>query len=131
MPAGATFTEFFIEKNVKVFLTTVMFGGITLLFKKLFIGNKQFWSCVWVSCFSISIFMVLNDHIYLSRFVGNVLAIYPKFRGFVEHRPLGFVSIIFSSGTLIQSRRFPFSVNFFYAMLLYVSGIWQDALFPK
>lgn len=131
MPAGATFTEFFIEKNVKVFLATVMFGGITLRFKKLFIGNKQFWSCVWVSCLSVSIFMVLNDHIYLSRFVGNVLAISPKFRGFVEHRPLGFVAIIFSSGTLIQSGRFPFSVNLFYAMLLYVSGIWQDALFPK
>ena len=131
MPAGASLTEFFIEKNVKVFLATFMFGGITLRFKKLFIGNKQFWSCVWVSCLSVSIFMVLNDHIYLSRFVGNVLAISPKFRGFVEHRPLGFVAIIFSSGTLIQSGRFPFSVNFFYAMLLYVSGIWQDALFPK
>ena len=107
-----------------------MFGGITAHFQGLFLGDKKFWSCVLVSGFSISIFVVLNDHIYLSIFVRNLLAIYPKIQGLSQH-PLGFVCVVLGSGTILQSARFPGIVNFFYAGMLYVSGIWQDALFPK
>lgn len=127
---GASFTEFFIEKNIKVFIATFMFGGITVHFQGLFLGDKKFWSYVLVSSFSISIFLILGDHIYLSLFVQNLFTIYPKIKGLIEH-PLGFVSVVFGGGTVIQSARFPLIVNVFYARMLYVSGIWQDALFPK
>lgn len=130
MPAGASFTEFFIEKNIKVFISTFMFGGIAVHFQGLFFGDKRFLSCILVSFFSVSIFLVLNDHIYLSIFVRNLLATYPKIQGCLES-PLGFVSVVVGGGTILQSARFPAIVNFFFATMLYISGIWQDALFPK
>lgn len=130
MPSGASFTGVFIEKNIKVFMSTFMFGGITVHFRGLFLGDKKFWSCVLVSSFSISLFVVLNDHKFIGLFVQNLLAIYPKIQGLSQH-PLGFVCVVLGSGTILQSARFSPVVNFFYAGMLYVSGIWQDALFPK
>lgn len=130
MPAGASLTEFFLAKNIKVFIATFMFGGITLKFKTLFFGEEKFWSCILVSCLSVSIYIVLQDKYYLFVLVRSVLTQYPKIQQLVE-QPLGFVSIVFGGGTIIQSARFPFIVNFVYGLLLYISGIWQDVLFRK
>ena len=130
MPAGASLTEFFLAKNIKVFIATFMFGGITLKFKTLFFEEEKFWSCILVSCLSVSLYIVLQDRYYLFVLVRSVLTQYPKIQQLVE-QPLGFVSIVFGGGTIIQSARFPFIVNFVYGLLLYISGIWQDVLFRK
>lgn len=101
MPSGASFTVHFVEKNVKVLLASFMFGGINLRFKALFVGEKRFLACIWVSCFTISILVVLTDHCYLIFFIQNLFMKYPKIQGLIEE-PLGFVSIVFGSGTLLQ-----------------------------
>ena len=56
-----------------------------------------------------------------------------KDKGFrlFEGEPLGFVSIVFGNGVLLQSARFSPVVNFFYGGMLYVAGIWQDVFFQK
>ena len=64
MPAGATFTEYFLEKNIKVLTTSFMFGEISMNFQELFIGNRRFRACLLVSFYSISIFLILMDHKY-------------------------------------------------------------------
>ena len=107
-----------------------MFGGITVHFRGIFIGNRKFWSYLLVCCFGSSMFLLLGDHMYLSLLIRNLFTIYPKIQKLLEH-PLGFVSVVVGSGTILQSARFPAIVNLFYAGMLYVSGIWQDALFPK
>lgn len=101
MPAGCSFTVHFVEKNLKILTASFLFGGITLHFKGLFVEEKQFFACVWVSCFTISILVVLNDHSYLIFFIQKIFLKFPKIQGLIEE-PLGFVSIVFGSGVLLQ-----------------------------
>ena len=115
---GVSISVAFLEKNIKVFSCT---GGLSIHFKPLFQNNNKVVSALWVSFFSISIFLVLNDHKYICIFVQNLIQSQPSIQQQAQH-PLGQISIVFGSSVLIQSARFPLMVNRFSAVLLYVSA---------
>lgn len=61
-PPGVSISVGFLEKNIKVFSCTLLLGGLSIHFKPLFQNNNKVVSALWVSFFSISIFLVLNDY---------------------------------------------------------------------
>ena len=129
-PTGVSVQVSFLEKTVKVVCATLFFGGILnqffIFFKK---DNNKFLSLILISGFGFSIFIILNDHRFVILFVQNMVCQFPWIQNLAEH-PLGQVSLLFGSGVLIQSARlrFPLLVNYFFILLLYVSGVYRSIL---
>lgn len=129
-PTGVSVQVSFLEKTVKVVCATLFFGGILnqffIFFKK---DNNKFLSLILISGFGFSIFIILNDHRFVILFVQNMVCRFPWIQNLAE-QPLGQVSLLFGSGVLIQSARlrFPLLVNYFFILLLYVSGVYRSIL---
>lgn len=124
-PSGVSMSVSFLEKTLKVVSCTFLFGSCTIQFKLIFTSKNKVFCCVLISFLGSFIYFILNDHQYVCLLVQNLLQ--PQLLKMMEH-PLGLSSILFGSGAFIQCFRFPWVVNFFYISLLYISGLWQEAL---
>lgn len=129
-PKGVSMSVSFLEKTLKVVSCTFLFGSLTIQFKLIFTSKNKVFCCVLISFLGSFIYCILNDHQYVCLLVQNLLQHQPQLLKIMEH-PLGLSSILFGSGAFIQCFRFPWVVNFFYISLLYVSALWQEALFAN
>ena len=128
-PRGVSIAAGFLERNIKVLACSFSFGGfcneVLILFKR--DNNQKLWSLICLSMYGISIYIILNDHKFIGLFVQSLIQRFPSVQQLAQ-RPVGQVSLIFSSGVFIQSAGFPKIVTFFYAWLLYVSGLYSSIL---
>lgn len=127
--SSASVSVSFLEKGVKVIACSFAFGGfcneVLILFKR--DNDQKLWSLICLSMYGISIYIILNDHKFIGLFVQSLIQRFPSVQQLAQ-RPFGQVSLIFSSGVFIQSAGFPKIVTFFYAWLLYVSGLYYSIL---
>ena len=130
-PGGVSIAASFLERNIKVLTCSFSFGGfcneVLILFKRDNSKDQKFWSLICLSMYGISIYIILNDHKFIGLFVQSLIQRFPSVQQLAQ-RPFGQVCLIFSSGVLIQSAGFPKIVTFFYAWLLYVSGLYYSIL---
>ena len=130
-PRGVSIAGSFLERNIKVLTCSFSFGGlcneVLILFKRDNSKDQKLWSLICFSMYGISIYIILNDHKFIALFVQSLIQRFPSVQHLAQ-RPFGQVSLIFSSGVFIQSAGFPKIVTFFYAWLLYVSGLYYSIL---
>ena len=130
-PRGVSIAAGFLERNIKVLACSFSFGGfcneVLILFKRDTSKDQKLWSLICLSMYGISIYIILNDHKFIGLFVQSLIQRFPSVQQLAQ-RPFGQVSLIFSSGVFIQSAGFPKIVTFFYAWLLYVSGLYYSIL---
>lgn len=130
-PRGVSIAAGFLERNIKVLACSFSFGGfcneVLIVFKRDTSKDQKFWSLICLSMYGISIYIILNDHKFIGLFVQSLIQSFPSVQQLAQ-RPFGQVFLIFSSGVFIQSAGFPKIVTFFYAWLLYVSGLYYSIL---
>ena len=81
-PRGVSIAAGFLEKNIKVVTCSLLFGGcyvqFVLFFKK---DSQKLRSLFFCSLYDISIFLILNDHKFISFFVQNLIPAVPSVTG--------------------------------------------------
>ena len=130
-PGGVSIAASFLERNIKVLTCSFAFGGfwneVFIFFKRDNSKDQKLWSLICLSMYGISIYIILNDHKFIMLFVQSFIQKFPSVQQLAQ-RPFGQVSLIFSSGIFIQSANFPKIITFFYAWLLYASGLYSSIL---
>ena len=127
-PRGVSVAAGFLEKNIKVVSCTLFLGGfynrIVLLFKE----DERLWFLIYCGIYGISIFVILKDHKFIGILVHNIIQTFPSIQPFAQS-PSGQACLLFGSGLLVQQIvGFSQIVTFFYAWLLYSSGLYSYIL---
>ena len=128
-PRGVSVAAGFLEKNIKVVSCTLFLGGfynrIVLLFKE---DKERLWSLIYCGIYGISIFVILKDNKFIGILVHNIIQTFPSIQPFAQS-PSGQACCLFGSGLLVQQTvGFSQVVTFFYAWLLYSSGLYSYIL---
>ena len=128
-PRGVSVAASFLEKNVKVLSCTLLFGGICSNFLLFFQEDDQrVQSLIYCSLFGISVYIILNDHKFVGIFVQNLIQTFPSIQPFAQS-PSGQACLLFGSSLFVQQTvGFSQIVTFFYAWLLYSSGLYSYIL---
>ena len=128
-PRGVSVAASFLEKNVKVLSCTLLFGGICSNFLLFFQeDDRRVQSLIYCSLFGISVYIILNDHKFVGILVQNLIQTFPSIQPFAQS-PSGQACLLFGSSLFVQQTvGFSQIVTFFYAWLLYSSGLYSYIL---
>ena len=128
-PRGVSVAASFLEKNVKVLSCTLLFGGICSNFLLFFQeDDRRVQSLIYCSLFGISVYIILNNHKFVGILVQNLIQTFPSIQPFAQN-PSGQACLLFGSSLFVQQTvGFSQIVTFFYAWLLYSSGLYSYIL---